>query len=147
MWKVGVEGLFLIRPRHTTTSRKEDQWENTFYIITTLKDLRPYWDALVETILNQKATKKVKVKGLKLEEGPECLNLGLSLEGPKEEAELFVKVLTLSLMPHVTREQEINRGQGSSITRVRMVGKFTDAVYTPSKSLIREVIRVRALKT
>jgi len=73
--------------------------EQHVYVIATLKDLRPRWHEIAETIQNQKAFKDIKVKGLKLVEGPGCLNLGLSLEGPKKEAELLVKNLTLSLMP------------------------------------------------
>lgn len=69
------------------------------YVIATLKDLRPHWHEITETIMNQTHFKDIKVKGLKLAEGPGCLNLGLSLEGPKKEAELLVKNLTLSLMP------------------------------------------------
>ena len=57
-----------------------------------MKDLRPHWDEIAETIRNQKAFKNIKV------EGPGCLNLGLSLEGLEKEAEQFVKGLTLSLM-------------------------------------------------
>ena len=73
--------------------------EQHVYVIATLKDLRPHWNEIAETIQNQKAFKDIKVRGLKLVEGPGCLNLGLSLEGPKKEAELLVKNLTLSLMP------------------------------------------------
>jgi len=73
--------------------------EQHVYVIATLKDLRPHWDEIAKTIQNQKVFKNIKVEGLKLVEGPGCLNLGLSLEGPKKEAEQFVKGLTLNLMP------------------------------------------------
>jgi len=73
--------------------------EKYVFVIATLKDLRPHWREIAETIMNQTHFKNVKVKGLKLAEGPGCLNLGLSLEGPKKESELLVKNLTLSLMP------------------------------------------------
>jgi len=68
-------------------------------VIATLKDLRPRWSEIAELIRNQKAFKDVKVRGLKLVDGPGCLNLGLSLEGPKKEAEQFVANVTLGLMP------------------------------------------------
>ncbi len=73
--------------------------EQHVYVVATLKDLRPHWDEIAEIIMNQVHFKDVKVKGLKLVGGPGCLNLGLSLEGLEKEAELFVKNLTLSLMP------------------------------------------------
>lgn len=69
------------------------------YVITTLKDLRPYWDALVETFQNQKATKKVKVKGIRLAKDKQGYKLGLTLTGSKEDVEAFVANIVLGMMP------------------------------------------------
>jgi len=69
------------------------------YVIATLKDLRTHWDEISQWLLNQDAVKSVKVKGLKLVDGPGCLNLGLCLEGPSEDVKRFVERLTLTLMP------------------------------------------------
>jgi len=69
------------------------------YVIATTRDLRTNWRKISQIIMNQDVLKSVKVKGLKLANGPGCLNLGLCLEGPPEDVERFVRGLTLQLMP------------------------------------------------
>ena len=69
------------------------------YVIATLRDLRSNWDEIAKAIMNQKVFKEVEVLGLRLVDGPGCLNLGLCLSGTEEETSRFVESLTLELMP------------------------------------------------
>jgi hypothetical protein len=62
------------------------------WVIATLRDYRPHWDAMVKIFKEEIP----EVKGLKLAEGPGCGNIGLCLEDGQED---LVRRITMQVMP------------------------------------------------
>lgn len=61
-------------------------------VIAALKDYRPQWEELVKIFKEEIP----EVKGLKLAEGPGCINIGLCLDDGQED---MVRRITMQVMP------------------------------------------------